>query len=121
MFVRWKRRQLRGSWGRSWERRTGRKSYALDFVLVESLRVDGKPRQRFVAHLAHIDEPLMDMALQRGLFWQEVNGRLDGLQLDAGTRQRITDKILLVVPLPDEAKLAAEKARLAGLERQVRA
>ncbi len=112
MFVRWKRRKMRGKWGRG--------TYVRYAVLVESVRVEGKPRQRFVAHLAHIPERIAGMAIHRGLFWRDVNKRLDELQLDGETRARVTSKLLAVVPLTNEARSAAEKAELARLERLAR-
>jgi hypothetical protein len=88
--------------------------------LVESVRVDGKPRQRFVAHLAHIDTPLMSEALHQGLFWRDVEKRFNELALDEDARGKVRQKLLETVPLPDAAKAAVESARLAGLERTIR-
>ncbi len=111
---------MRGSWACSWRRKRGFDTYARYAVLVESTRINGKPRQRFVAHLATILEPLMDMALHRGLFWKEVNEKLNSLHIDDKTKAKITGKLLITIPLPDEARRAAEQAELKRLERLLR-
>jgi len=108
---------MRGMWARSWQRQTGRPTYALDAVLVESVRISGKPRQKFVAHLTHIPEPLMSMALHRGIFWEEVNARFDELKLDETVRAKVTGKLLETIPFCDEAKQCLEQRKRAWLER----
>jgi len=117
MFVRWKRRRMRGAWACSWQRRTGGPVFVRYAVLVESAREAGKVRQRFIAHLAHIPEPLMSMALHRGLFWRDVNRRLAELQVDESTAAKARASLLAVVPLTDKAQEAAERSQLARLER----
>ena len=56
MYVRWKRRKLRKGLGRKREEDAG---YARSAVLVESHRVKGQPRQKFVAHLGYVKERLI--------------------------------------------------------------
>ena len=63
MFVRWKRRPMsRG------KRLTGEK--ALSAVLVVSARVDGRPRQRVIGHLATIQEHGIPHYWHRVGFWE---------------------------------------------------
>ncbi len=97
---------MRGRWARDWQGRTGRPTYALDAVLVESVRISGQPRQKFVAHLSHIPEPLISMSLHRGIFWEEVNARFDELKLDGTTRAKATGKLLETVPSCDNSGAA---------------
>src|SRR5215471_963005 len=48
-------------------------------MLVESVRVDGQPRQRHVAWLGSITESQIDIVHQRRYFWDSVLDRLDKL------------------------------------------
>ena len=57
-------------------------------VVVESVRVGGKPRERHVALLASITESGIDIAHQRRYFWDAVHNRLDQL----GDRMSIDDR-----------------------------
>jgi len=86
-------------------------------VLVESVRIAGKSRQKFVAYLTHIPEPLMSMALHRGIFWEEVNARFDELKLDGTTRTKVTGKLLETIPFCAEAKRCLEQRERARTER----
>lgn len=80
MYVKWQRRP----------RRTMGGSPLLMAVLVESHRVDGKPRQRVVAYLAGIRERFVgEREDKHDKFWRSVDAHLDALGLDAETRARI--------------------------------
>lgn len=80
MYVRWQRRT---------RKRYG-KSPLVMAVLVESRRVDGKPRQRVVAYLAGIRErSIGEREKEHREFWRKVDERLDELRLDRETRERI--------------------------------
>ena len=59
-------------------------------VLVESHRVDGKPRQRVAAYLAGIRERFVgEREDKHDKFWRSVDAHLDALPLDAETRAEI--------------------------------
>lgn len=59
-------------------------------VLVESRRVEGKPRQKVVAYLGGIREKWVDEWDKKHRdFWRRVDERLDELGLDLETRARI--------------------------------
>ena len=96
MFVRWKRRMLRG------ERSP---SYVLYAVLVESQRVNGAPRQRVVRHLAHIKEMYLDATAHREWFWQRVDWHLDDLAISPDDRARIEEKLSTTVARPTAEEL----------------
>jgi hypothetical protein len=100
MFVRWKIRQLRRA---SLDGQpAGRVRYA---VLVESVRSEGKPRQKVLCHLAHIRERHLGSALRRAAFWQTVDRRLLLLNLDAPARAVIESKLAVTAPRPTALEL----------------
>lgn len=61
--------------------------------IVESCRVDGKPRQRIVAHLGSIPEHLVDDTITRVFFWELLYRRLARAQLPKEQRQTVIDKL----------------------------
>ncbi len=100
MFVRWKIRCLRRS--ELDGQPAGRVRYA---VLVESVRREGKPRQKVLCHLAHIRERHIGSALRRAAFWQAVDRRLMLLNLDAPARAVIESKLAVIAPRPTTLEL----------------
>ena len=115
MYVRWKKRAMT---------RTGRfrgryqiGAHALIAVLVESRRVNGSPRQRFVAHLGSIqvwENGRGDVAIGTGGrayraailgFWARVSRELDAIE-EPYDRDAVEAKISASVPRPGD-KLAA--------------
>lgn len=107
MYVRWQRR------GRV---RRGRSSPLLTAVLVESRRVDGKPRQRVVAYLGGIREAYVDKReWEHRTFWRGVVDRLDALGLDLETRARteasVESRVRRVTP-DNQAVFDAAQVRL---------
>jgi len=85
--------------------------YCLDAVLVESQRIDGRPRQRFVAHLGTIREQDVTDPRQRVQFWRGVNIRLDEIGITDGDRDRIAATLAnrVVPPTPDEIDVQRKK------------
>ncbi len=77
-------------------------------VLVESRRIDGKPRQQTVAYLGSIREGLVNLAIRRGYFWRDVTQILDGLgkRVSRDDRAKIEGRIAERVP----ALTAAERS-----------
>jgi hypothetical protein len=69
-------------------------------VLVESVRVDGKPRQRHIACLGSITDSRIEVVHQRRYFWDELCARLDrlGNQMSLDDRRRCEAAIALKVP-----------------------
>ena len=91
--------------------------------LVESRRVNGKPRQRTVAYLGSIRDTHVEDAGCRGFFWCEADRRLSELGLSDDERGRIDARLSAVVPRPtlDEV-LAVEdwwRANAARREKQL--
>ena len=123
MFIRWKRRQEKGPYGydehRRW-RRLGTVRHCA--YLMESRRVEGRPRQQVVCYLGSItDHQLKDLS-KRHHFWEMGRIRLDSVEMDAATRERSEAAIAAVVPLPSvedvteyERRTAGARALMAGL------
>jgi len=115
MFVRWQERHRQGNkYGRA-------DTPKLRAVVVESVRVDGKPTQRHVAYLGDIDAARTGIALNRIWFWDAVTDRLDrlGNQITVEDRQRIEAAMAKRVPrpTPDERVASArDRAETFGWE-----
>ncbi len=109
MYVRWQRRR---------RVRKRKSSPLLTAVLVESCRVDGKPRQKGIAYLGGIREAYVDeRAWEHRAFWLSVDERLDALGLDPETRARIEasveSRVRRVTP-ENQAEFDAAQVRLKG-------
>ncbi|MGI8405298.1 MAG: hypothetical protein ACR2OE_11150 [Thermomicrobiales bacterium] len=111
MFVRWKRTPRKDK--HHWERpvpneqmvRVIDPEWLRSAVLVECIRIDGKPRQRTVKYLGSIRERRLDLddpysISHRGYFWTSVDANLDSLGLVDSERARIVGAIEAVVPRP---------------------
>ena len=96
-----------------WERRIAddplkRKSYILNFILVENYQENGKTKEKLIDHLGAIEERFLnsnarDMkAFHQGLFWAKVDKKLDSLKLTTGKRNKIEAEISKLVPRPGE-------------------
>ena len=69
-------------------------------VLVESPWIDGRTRQRHIAMLGSITESQIDVARQRGYFWDAIGKKLDklGKRVTPKDRKKIEATIALKVP-----------------------
>lgn len=110
MYVRWKK------YKRS-KRHHLTSEVILTAVLVESHRIGGKPRQRFIAHLGSIAERGIPHYWHRHDFWQSVEKAIEHLSLDATTSTQIQESIERVVPRPSDESRQAASAALVELER----
>ena len=102
MFVRWKSRQLAAD-------------VAYSAILVESVRIDGKPRQRFVSHLGTIRPRYGAVAIIA--FWYDVDKVLDRLDCD---REHVTAQIAKKVPRPSQAQMDSVRAAREKAEARIR-
>jgi len=100
MDVRWKGRKLQqpGNAPRHGEVLGGDVRWTA--VVVESVLVDGNPRQRQVALLASITESEIEIVHHRRYFWDAVHERLDqlGNRMSIEDRRRIEAAITHKVP-----------------------
>jgi hypothetical protein len=105
VFVKWTRRQLKAT------RWFDRNRKTLDIaVLVESHRVDGKPRHRTIAYLGSVHADVSG-ALGRARFYREVETKLAGLKLSRPVRAKIIGSIERRVPRPVKAEVRKDERR----------
>lgn len=110
MFVRWK---IRAS--------TARKPLiqqlhgaTLSAELAESVRIDGKPRQRVVAFIHSIREPELKSVTSRYYFWDEVTKKIRRYPFYTFTdeqKAKIITGLVKVVPLLTDEEFASEQER----------
>ena len=107
MFVRWQRRTSIASW--NWRKPNA--GARLSAVLVESVRINGRPKQRHVAFLAGIAEDRINDSMGQLRFWETALSKLDSLsnRVSADDRARIESAIAERVPRP--SKQALERFR----------
>ncbi len=143
MFVRWKRqrrkdqfageRRFTGEWRDpdpwmverypdiDWKpyevsQQVTREEWLRSAVLVESVRINGQPRQRTVRYLGSIRECHLDLEGQysifhRGYFWRSVDANLETLDISDLERARIVATLEDVVPRPDPGESAQAHKR----------
>ena len=116
MFFRWKKYGQEGYWGPYWRA-----------MLVESHRVNGKPRQRVVKYLGSIsrhaieevsgDAPWFSTAESLVAFWRRVIDGLRDLKLPRTKRRDVLEKIKERVPAIDRQAIARWEAADAASNR----
>ena len=104
MYIRWKQYVLR---------RTA--DVTLKAFLVDSVRVEGRPRQRILGYLGAIRERYQQAPAHRLRFWSQVAPRLTALQVDPGTRTALEACLARVVPRLTPADLAILEAQRTAL------
>jgi len=108
MFMRWQsRRRKRAKFGRATSDTHWRA------VLVESARIDGKPRQRHIAYLAGFTESAARIPAQRHLLWQRIKRRLNRL----GKSVSIKDRKAIIAALTKKLGKPPNKAQRGKLDR----
>lgn len=107
MFVRWQEYKSIAKW------RPDRPVKRIKAILVESARVDGKPRQRHVAFISSYEPDLSD----RFRFWRESRERLDrlGKRITPEDRTKIEAALAQRVPPTTPEEEAQYAARIAAL------
>ncbi len=105
MFVRWKRRESTYARERS-RTRADERGATLYAVLVESVRVDGKPRQKFICQLAKVREKKLDYESMPFQFWKEAIEKLNTLALDESERKKIELQLAAKIRRPSDAEAA---------------
>jgi hypothetical protein len=123
MFLRWKKRRpplARSFWARRNEDRNESRTL-LTAVLVEAVRIDGRPRQKIVKYLGSIQEWRIEQRAYQPLhgFWQTVLSRLDTLTLSKKERREIERQVADVVPKPTKAMLRADRKSLTDLTKRI--
>jgi hypothetical protein len=119
MFVRWQKRESKRT---KYRRRSKPPGATWSVVLAESVRVNGKPRQKHIAYLGSFNESILTPGriCVRGQFWKRIRARLDNLKIPPGTRRRIEAAIAKKVrPLSRAQQAKCDrgfKAWVAGLQ-----
>jgi hypothetical protein len=75
-------------------------------IVVESVRIAGKPTQRHIAYLGGITDSAIAIVHQRCWFWDEATQRLDrvGDRMSSQDRKRIEAAVAQKVPRPTKAQ-----------------
>jgi hypothetical protein len=85
MFIRWNRKTLAQSNPLEVIR------YSLHAAIMESYREDGKPKQRFIKHLAAIQEDHLENQSHIKRFWEQVDKQMKGI--NRATKARLMASI----------------------------
>jgi hypothetical protein len=88
-------------------------------IIVESTRVNGKPKQRHVAYLAGFTESAIKIDAQRCFIWDSITDRLDrlGNRITPADRQKIEAAVAEKVPRPtpvEYKEIARRSAQIIG-------
>jgi hypothetical protein len=111
MFVKWSNREYRHD-RRGWKTREPHRTVIAQ--LVESRRVDGKTRQRIVAHLGTCHEPI-EQTHHRQWFYQRCTTVLDGLTLSSDERAKIDAALAIRIPRPTVEEIEQERRGVEAL------
>jgi hypothetical protein len=115
MYVRWQTRTSHARRGK----RQPYQHYAA--VLVENVRIKGKPTQRHLAYLGGISEAGKTHQYSRRYFWRQANAKLDQLKLTPQQREHITALLASkVVPLTKTEERKMDRERKASVKRLVK-
>jgi hypothetical protein len=113
MFIRWQSRQRkRALFGRH------KSDTHWSAILADSVRIDGKPRQRHIAYLAGFTESAARIPAQQRFVWERIEKRLKRLRkrIPAKDRQAIMAALIKKIGKPptraQRAKLDRQRAKL---------
>jgi len=95
MFIRWERRLLARPTPIAPE------NYSLYAQVVESRRINGKPRQKILKYIGSIKEDCVTNAKDQKNFWEQANKQLDDLKLEPEQRQRLVESLRKKVAYPE--------------------
>ncbi len=112
MFIRWKKRKKTVYYW--WRTETDTEVFYP--IVCKSERVNGKPRQKFLAHLGHIDRASLEHKESLYDFWWRVDLRLSSL--DEHTRDKLIEQISRVIPRlsPEEMQEVEDERKRAYRE-----
>jgi hypothetical protein len=118
MFVRWQSRKRKiyySFWGR---REDPYGDVHWNAVLVESRRVNGKPRQHHLANLCGFTEHQIKIPIQQIYVWERAIRTLDGLGKKVTPKQRHQIETTLAErlgrPKPTKREIAAQRKAIAA-------
>lgn len=113
MFVRWKITRRAREW-KLVDKQHGHYQPVnlLAAYLVESTRIEGKPRQKIIAYLGSIKDTRLAYVTHQHYFWTRAQAALHRLGLPGAQRWEIERKLLVRVPMPSQQAYEAEMERL---------
>jgi hypothetical protein len=129
MYVRWKRRAMRKQVyvGRKWAVVKGQRKivhikesrptgdYAHSAQLVESHRIDGKPRQKVIKYLGTINESRVAHVGHRIGFWRTASAAFKALGLPPEQQHTIELALHARVPFPTPEDVQKSRDEMAAL------
>ena len=113
MYVRWNRRKRTKTGWRA------KKGDYISAVLVESIRVNGKPRQKIIKFLGSIGEDSLNRVFHRRDFWNTSEKNLSALDLSDETMDKIITRLKEVVPRPSEEEIEQEMGKSIRLLKEI--
>ena|SRR6186997_231153 len=113
MFIRWQSRQRKHA---EFSRYSRKGDMHWRAILVESARIDGKPRQRHIAYLAGFTESATKVPAQQRFVWERIEKQLKRL----GKRIPAKDREAITAALIEKLGKPPTKAQRAKLDRQHR-
>jgi aminoglycoside phosphotransferase family enzyme len=102
MFVRWKHKMITKN--AHWYQTTRKGEKTHQAYLVESKRIDGKPRLKVIAYLGSIRDSEIDAIMHRFYFRRNARALISQHCKDEGQRQRAEEKLAELVEEPDESE-----------------
>ncbi len=90
--------------------------YALSAQLVESHRIDGKPRQKVIKYLGSINEARIQYVGHRIGFWRTASAAFKALALPPEQQHIIELALHARVPFPTKESIEEERQHFAHLE-----
>jgi hypothetical protein len=116
MFIRWKTKPRDPQWGydeyHCWRSGVTHKSTLYIAYLVESIRIDGNPRQKTI-YLASIKDTSMAYPSHRLHFWKRVQAKIELLHLSGEQLISIKNALLKRVPDVTREQLKAQDEEMA--------
>ena len=110
MFVRWKHKMITKN--AHWYQTTRKGEKTHQAYLVESKRIDGKPRLKVIAYLGSIRDSEIEAIMHRFYFRRNARAIINHHCMDEGQRQRAEEKLAELVEEPDEQEALKTGAEL---------
>lgn len=96
MFIRWGKHFLK-------------KDSSLYVALLKSVRVNGQPRQVYIAYLGSIRESRIPSVPRRLSFWDNIELKMDALSLKPEEKESIKRELNKKVPRPTPQEIEAHE------------
>ncbi len=81
------------------------RNFAVSIALVESFRIDGKPKQKHLSQLAYIVVEATELLKVDGYFYNEIEQEMESLGIEQSLRIRFKKQIEKLIEIINTAKL----------------